>query len=291
MPYRTQAIDTSSEAEQFQLVLLRQAGPQRRFRQARSLTATTRQLSWQTLRKLRPALSLKEAGLAFVELLYGQPLATELAQFLAHNKINYEGPLQMLSADIIAALTPVIEIFNALQIPYLIGGSVASSLLGIPRSTNDVDLVANMQPEQVQPLIAALQSDYYISETAILEALARKSSFNLIHLATMLKIDIFILKNEPFDTNEFTRTVRTSLLENEPEALMVNLASPEDTVLRKLAWYRSGGEVSEKQWLDVLGVLKLQGAANLDLGYMRTWAISLQISDLLQRALDEAGII
>lgn len=195
----------------------------------------------------------------------------------------------MLSPDIVAALTPVIETFNRLQIPYLIGGSVASSLLGIPRSTNDADLVADLHPDQITPLITALQNEYYLSETAIHEALARKSSFNLIHLATMLKVDVFILKNEPFGKAAFSRTIRSSLLEGEITAPLVNIASPEDMVLQKLVWYRAGGEISEKQWLDVLGILKMQGTANLDLTYMRVWANQLNVNDLLDRVLAEVA--
>jgi hypothetical protein len=81
MTYRTQSIDTSIEAEQFQLQLLKEAGPLRRFKQVRSLTATTRQMSWSTLRRLRPHLSAFEAALAFVELVYGKPLATQLRSY------------------------------------------------------------------------------------------------------------------------------------------------------------------------------------------------------------------
>lgn len=296
MPYRTQASDTLTEAELFQLALLREAGPQRRLKQARTLSASTRQMSWQTLRKLQPSLSLLEAAIVFVELIYGKLLALELAQTLDKRKLQssenisvYEGPTQMLSPDIVAALTPVIETFNRLQIPYLIGGSVASSLLGIPRSTNDADLVADLHPDQITPLITALQNEYYLSETAIQEALARKSSFNLIHLATMLKVDVFILKNEPFDKAAFSRTIRSSLLEGEVTAPLVNIASPEDMVLQKLVWYRAGSEISEKQWLDVLGILKMQGTANLDLTYMRVWANQLNVNDLLDRVLAEVA--
>ena len=83
---RTQSVDTSEEAEQVQIELLRRAGPLRRFQQLRSLTASTRQMSWLTLRKLRPHLSRLEAALFFVELLYGKPLALALSQALADRR-------------------------------------------------------------------------------------------------------------------------------------------------------------------------------------------------------------
>lgn len=294
MSYRTQSIDTSVEAEQFQLQLLRQAGPLRRFRQARSLTATTRQMSWATLRRLRPQLSPLEAAVVFVELIYGKDLALQLkdynitSQHLQPDHLKLWEETIMLSQDLVEALSPVVAILEKLGINYLIGGSVASSMLGIPRSTNDADVVADLHSEHITPIISALQTDYYVSETALREALQRKSSFNLIHQPTMLKVDIFIAKNEPFDRSELARKVLSPLLE-EDNAPLVNIASAEDMVLRKLAWYRAGGSVSEKQWLDVLGMLKMQ-AGKLDLTYMRKWAIELEITDLLEQVLNEAGL-
>jgi hypothetical protein len=123
MSYRTQSIDTSIEAEQFQLQLLQKAGPLRRFKQVRSLTATTRQLSWATLKRLRPQLSLLEAAVAFVELVYGNRLATELrnyhltSQYL-HNLVADE--TLMLSQDLLEALTPVVTVLELLGVEYLI---------------------------------------------------------------------------------------------------------------------------------------------------------------------------
>ena len=210
----------------------------------------------------------------------------------------------MIAHDVVLAIAPIVTLLEQLGIPYLIGGSVASSVFGIPRSTNDADLVAQMRAEHVKPFLDAISpDDYYLSETAMREALARRSSFNLIHQPTMIKLDIFISKDEPFDLIELARVVRSPL--NEVAAdnketgvslaaspllaslLVVNLASPEDLILRKLAWYRSGGETSERQWLDVLGILKMQ-AGNLDQTYMREWAGRLKVSDLLERVSQEA---
>lgn len=278
--YRTQSIDTAIEAERFQLDLLRQAGPIRRFRQVRSLTAATRQMSWATLRKRQAGLTVRQLALAFVGLIYGKELATELSG----QAEGVEGDL-MLSHDLVEAIAPVVAVLDRLGVPYLIGGSVASSILGIPRSTNDADLVADLQAKHVAPFVAALQTEYYVSETAMREALSRKASFNLIHQATMLKIDVFIFKCEPFEQVEMARRVRSALV----EGLMVNLASAEDMILRKLSWYQAGGGLSEKQWLDVLGILKMQ-TANLDVGYMQGWAIRLNIAGLLEQALREAGL-
>ena len=96
----------------------------------------------------------------------------------------------MLSQDLVEAITPVVTVLEQLGVDYLIGGSVASSILGIPRATNDVDLVADLRWEHMAPFIAALETDYYLSEVAFREALELKTSFNLIHQPTMLKVGL-----------------------------------------------------------------------------------------------------
>jgi len=103
----------------------------------------------------------------------------------------------------------------------------------------------------------------------------------------MFKVDVFISKQRPFDRAQFERKA-AQVVATEPERTAC-VASAEDTVLTKLEWYRLGGEVSERQWRDVQGVLKVQ-AAGLDLAYLRRWAAELQVADLLTKALVEAGL-
>ena len=164
---------------------------------------------------------------------------------------------------------------------------MASSIFGAARSTLDADVVADIRPEQAKPLVDQLQADYYIDEQMIRDAIRHRASFNLIHLGTMLKVDVFIQKVRPYD-QEAARRVREETIEDTPGARTFYVASPEDMVLAKFEWYRLGGEVSEQQWKDVQGVLKTQGAA-LDLAYMRQWAPSLGVADLLERALTDAA--
>lgn len=194
----------------------------------------------------------------------------------------------MESPDLLETMTPIVEVFDALGIPYHIGGSVASSAFGIPRSTLDVDLVAEIVPEQAGELARRLEATYYLSEDAIREAIRYRSSFNLIHLATMLKVDVFLRKARAFD-QEVASRIRRDTLEDVAGAYIFNFAAPEDIVLAKLEWYRAGGETSERQWGDILGVLKVQASA-LDLAYLQHWAVDLGVADLLQRALDDAGL-
>ena len=193
----------------------------------------------------------------------------------------------MKQPDLLAATTPVVEALEALGVAYHIGGSVASSAQGIARTTLDVDLIADIQFEHVQPLVQRLAEGYYVDGDMITEAIQRRACFNVIHLETMLKVDVFVLKDRSYDRQAFQRRYADTL-EDVPGARIFYLASPEDTVLNKLEWYRMGDEVSERQWLDVLGVIKVQ-ADSLDLGYLRRWAAQLDLADLLQRALDEAG--
>lgn len=274
--------DTSPEAEQVQIALLRSASEARRLALASDLSQMALQLSWRGLQRRYPGESERAIRLRSVALNYGQALADRLAEALEARHIMSIPP------TILAALTPVLDAFQQLGIAYYIGGSVASSLYGLPRSTLDVDLIADLRPEHVGPLVAQLQDAYYLDEEALRKAIERRSSCNLIHLATMLKVDVFILQARPFDQEAFRRVRQSQASEDEPERTLA-LSSAEDMVLAKLEWYRLGNEVSERQWSDVLGILKVQGAA-LDRAYLRQWAASLRLTDLLERALAEADL-
>lgn len=194
--------------------------------------------------------------------------------------------MSMNIPDILAATTPVVDALEQLEVPYHIGGSVASSLNGIPRLTIDVDIVTDLKLKHVRPLVKLLEADYYIDEDAVSDAIRRRSSFNVIHLESILKVDVFIAKSRLFDQEEFRR-VQLKALEGSDRSFYI--ASPEGTILNKLEWYRMGGEVSDRQWNDILGVLKVQGT-NLDMTYLQRWAIALKVSDLLERSLVDAGL-
>jgi hypothetical protein len=180
----------------------------------------------------------------------------------------------------------VTGVLEKLGIPYLIGGSLASTLHGLVRTTQDSDIVAEMRLEHLQPFVSALQEEFYMDDEMIAESIQRNSSFNIIHRETMFKVDVFIPRPRPFLQSQLSRAQRqTFLFEKEMSA---KFASPEDTILSKLEWYRMGGEVSDRQWRDILGVLKTC-AGELDLDYMQKWAVELKVADLLNRALKESG--
>lgn len=186
-----------------------------------------------------------------------------------------------------AAVTlKVTDTLEALDIRYLIGGSFASAIHGVARMTADVDLVVDLSRDQVDPLVRALEGEFYVDAEAIRDAVRRRQSFNLIHLATMFKVDVFVLKRRPFDEAQLERRVRHAI-SLDPERYAY-VATAEDNILAKLEWYRMGGEASERQWNDVQNVIKTQ-VGRLDPGYLRQWAAALGVADLLERALKDAS--
>jgi len=193
----------------------------------------------------------------------------------------------MKKPDILIAVEPVVKAFEKLGVPYYIGGSVASSAYGVARMTLDVDMVSVLAPRDVPAFVEMLKPNYYISKEMILDAIQRKSSFNIIHLETMLKVDIFITKDRPYNNEVFKRK-RKETLDDEQGSAEVYLASSEDIVLNKLDWYHLGGDISERQWNDVLGIIKVQSDL-LDKEYLSHWAAELGLSDLLDKAFRNAG--
>lgn len=196
-----------------------------------------------------------------------------------------------MERNILDAVRPVAEALESLGIAYYITGSVANSAYGFARTTLDVDLVADLRIEHVNALIENLQDIYYVDAQMVFDAIQHRASFNLVHLPTMIKVDVFIPKNQPFDEIAFQRVQLRTLSKGDEakDAYPFHIASPEDVILRKLDWYRMGGAVSEHQWKDVVGVLKVQ-APTLDYAYLQEWGITLGLKDLLDQAIDDADL-
>jgi hypothetical protein len=188
-------------------------------------------------------------------------------------------------AEPIAVTLQVTDILDRLGVAYAIGGSMASAVHGVIRATVDVDIVADLAPEHVAPLIQALGNVFYADQDAIENAIQRRTSFNLIHLGTMFKVDIFVAKPRAFDRSQLARRQRLQI-SRDPTAYAY-VSSPEDVILAKLEWYRLSGGVSERQWRDLLGVLMVQGS-RLDQGYLSRMAVEMGLTDLLERAMREA---
>ncbi len=240
---KTQSVDTSPDVENLQMELLGQAGPTRRANLMRGMITATRRMSRGGLKRLHPTLSEREIDRLFVKHLYGIELDLRV---MPERRID-----ERANEDVVGAFEPVVAAFEKLNISYLIGGSVASSVQGLPRTTIGADLVADLKPHHIPLLVAELSPTYYIALSAIQKTVTRQSSFNVLHLASMTKVDIFILKASPFDQMAFSRKELLQIDSTNSKEFFLSTA--EDILLYKLDWYRAGGGVSERQWLDVLG--------------------------------------
>ena len=169
-----------------------------------------------------------------------------------------------------------------LGVVHTIGGSLAASLAGEPRSTIDIDVVAALEEFHVDPLVAALSPDFYIDRSGLTRALRERSSTNLIHHATQLKVDLFIAGGTALDTQQLARR-RTIDIGN---GRTLPFHPPEDILLQKLRWYQMGGRSSDRQWRDIQGIIRVQGQ-RLDRGYLHEHAPALGIETLLRDALNE----
>jgi hypothetical protein len=192
----------------------------------------------------------------------------------------------MSLAEPIAITAALARILDKLGIPYLVGGSLASSVHGIPRSTQDIDILVELPGSLVAPLVKELENDFYIDRDMVLDAVRRRASFNVIDLKTMLKIDFFVSDKRPLLVEEMSRRQIVGL--GEPPT-PVGVCTAEDIVVQKLDWFEKGSRISERQWNDVVGVLKVRGRG-LDLEYLRRWANELGVNELLAAALREAGL-
>ena len=189
-----------------------------------------------------------------------------------------------LDPEALQVASLVIDVLRELGLDYHLGGSYASAVHGIPRRTHDVDLVVDMGPGMGQEIARALEDRFYVDESAIARAIQERSSFNAVHLGTGIKVDLFVKGTSPFDESEFKR--RVSVQVGDSPLTEVFLKSAEDTILRKLLWFRLGGEVSDRQLQDVRGIFRVQ-AGGLDMEYLDEWADQLEIRDLLEKALSD----
>lgn len=187
-------------------------------------------------------------------------------------------------SELVQALQPVIDELDRLGVRHYVGGSVASSIHGAARSTLDADVVAELDEATALSLAASLQSEFYVSKANVIDAVRRRSCFNVIHLATSFKVDVFVSQQREFDRCVQDRAVKSIISETGP--LSAPVATPEDIILLKLEWYRLGNETSERQWSDLTTVAKLQ-ADRLDRDYTRRWAVQLGVADLLERLIVE----
>ncbi|HEV3085120.1 MAG TPA: hypothetical protein VGY66_35495 [Gemmataceae bacterium] len=262
---------------------------------SRVLTEVYRQMpigrKWLTLGQDYRTLRLLHA--AGFGLRHGSTSPTEVLQdWLA---INYgrgsaeeiRGPaLDIQDADSLRIVREVAAIFARLKIPYALGGSMASSVYGITRPTRDADITVEPFAGVEAEFAASFSPDYYLSLPAIRDAVARRSSFNIISTTTGFKVDVFVRKDRAFEESAMKRRRQLALPDDPGQPIALH--SAEDVILFKLEWYRLSDESLDRQWTDVLGMLSVQGAS-LEIAYLEHWSSELKVSALLQRARTEAG--
>jgi len=179
------------------------------------------------------------------------------------------------------ALQLVLSKLDDCGIRYMITGSFASNIHGVPRATQDADIVIEADAKALDQFLNSLGEDFYASREAAREALARRGIFNIIHLQTGLKVDLIIRKMRSFSRTEFLRREEVDFLGRGRW-----FASAEDIILAKLEWAKSGH--SERQFADALNVAKIRGSS-LDRSYLQTWARELGVEDLLEEILKDLG--
>lgn len=188
-----------------------------------------------------------------------------------------------MQAEALSVTLMVTDVLESLHVPYVIGGSMASASHGRIRTTLDVDIVAALTANDIAQLVHELHDEFYADAAMIRTAVINRSSFNLIHRATIFKVDIFVVGDRQFDRRQLERRRLQVIAPPDGKAFV---ASAEDVILAKLDWFRQGGEVSERQWDDIRGILDVQGD-RLDVAYLRHWAADLNVADLLEQALAE----
>jgi hypothetical protein len=184
----------------------------------------------------------------------------------------------------IAVALEVTRVLDDLGIAHTIGGSIASSFAGEPRSTIDIDVVVALTEAEIPALVTALLPEFYVEAEALRRAVRTRSSANAIHQATQIKVDLFVAGGTPLDAQQLARrrAVDVGL------GRVLHVHPPEDILLQKLRWYELGGRVSDRQWRDLVAIVRVQGS-HLDRAYLRRNAGALGVAAVLDRLLDDAS--
>jgi hypothetical protein len=270
------ASDTSPEARRVLTEAYRAMPPARKLRLIGQEFLLARRLHETGLRRERPHASRSEVSESWNAMILGPEL---------WKTIRRDIPMGQ-DIEPLAVLVEVVAAFEALGIAYAVGGSWASSLYGEARMTRDADVAVEPFPGKEQRLAASFSSDYYLSLNALGQAVRERSSFYIIHIPTGFKVDVFVLEDEGFERSLMARRSAGPVGDASGQELV--WVSAEDIVLLKLRRDRLGNEAPERQWSDVLGVLRTR-SGRLDTAYLDHWAGELGVLDLWDRARDDAA--
>jgi hypothetical protein len=276
--YRSQAADTNVDADIYLFARLRQLALKQRIEIAIAHNRGVRKLCLAGIKSRHRGASLKEIEKQFARAVLSEKFSPGFQP--------QGGDETMWIQDSISLAGELHQILESVNIPYYVSRGVASSIHGEPRSTRDLDLVIEIQRDQINLLVTTLEAAGYYCPAGAVEDLqqGRERMLNITHTETIANADLYVTDTSAFAALQMLRR-RLLDVEGMPNFWLI---SPEDLLLQKLVWGR--GSQSEKQWRDVLGILKLQ-ADFLDYGYLTEWAENLGLVDLISQAFTEAGIL
>jgi hypothetical protein len=272
--YQSQSIDTSVESDRYQFELLRQKTPGERFAMAAHMIRWAKTVSLRGIRKARGELAPEYFAQAVLQEKW-IPLLTP----------SGDATMWIQDPSEIARMLHIV--FESLNIPYYITGGVCAIAYGEPRTTRDLDVVVEVGQLNLMPMVERLEAEgFYCPPGAVSDIQSdRARVLSVTHMQLVLNADIVLHADTEFDRSKMERRRLEAIGLNESERFW--LAAPEDLILAKLLWGRHSQ--SEKQWRDVLGVLKVQGDT-LDFAYLTEWATRLDLTELMQRAIAAAGL-
>jgi len=278
---KTQSPDTSLDAELVLIEMIRKAPIHKRFAFVQSWTASMFEAGVQYIWQLYPHATDEEVKLLFIERQYGKELTDELRRALNVNGIQLSD-----TPEYQKAIRPLVKLFEELDVPYALSGSLASSLYGLQRATLQVDFIADLNQKHFLTLFTHLKDGYWLQRETIEAALMQQSSFPLVHLETLLKVTITLPGNLSMGQQVFHRVRNVSLIEGTQPTTVL---SPEQTILLLLETYKNNDGRDDDVWYDLLGIAKVQGAA-LDIPFLAQQSAALGDTTLLKRMLIDAGL-
>jgi hypothetical protein len=263
--------DTSPEARRILTDIYRRMPPERKWRLLEDAWRAARMLHESGFRLRQPGATDEMVLADWLGRTFHIPAPLEL---LRERRVNPE------MGENLRVISHVLGVFQRLGVAYAVGGSWASTTYGQARMTQDIDVTVEPFPGREPAFVAHFdKKEYYLEPATVKRANEDRSGFNLIHLPSGFKVDVFIRKDRPFDYSVLQR--RRPMAPGGGPVVM-DMVSPEDVILLKLEWFRLGGGVSDRQWGDILNVMRSQGD-HLDQAYLDQWAADLNVSDLLAR--------
>jgi hypothetical protein len=284
---RTQSVDTHPEAERIMIELIRNSPMGKRFRLVQSLTQSGFWATIHTWQERHRGASEQQAAVHVLSCSYG-PGLVKLVQAALERREDWH----LQPVDLLAVMLPARRALEDLHLPYYLGGSIASSLYGMQQLAQDIDLVVDLDEQALPLLFSVLRHHYLFNESEAREAARTCGLFPLIHLDSLMKVDVVLSKHEAFDTFMRQLIACSTLDERYPP---IHLASATEMILFKVQRYRrdarsrTDGMQDDAEWNDIMGMLKVQGP-DLDLALLAEWADKLDVRETWHQALADAGL-